>query len=186
VYKRQELERTSSLSGFLRQKSWAELRQADAGTWFSPAFAGERIPTLAETLAFLRESRLIGHLELKDPHLFPNIEAQVADLIRAHDLTDFVQVRSFYHEALHRFHAYAPEIAVSELWFDRVPTAEESHFPTVDLAYPLLLNGDGLARLHALGKKVSAWTVNDPVDGQQLVAAGLDALATDFPDRFLP
>ena len=32
-----------------------------------------------------------------------------------------VQVRAFYHEALHTIHRLAPEIPLSELWLDRLP-----------------------------------------------------------------
>src|SRR5437764_15010234 len=38
------LDRTTSGNGLAAELSWAELMKLDAGSWFAPAFAGERIP----------------------------------------------------------------------------------------------------------------------------------------------
>src|SRR5216684_4181789 len=46
------LDRTTSGRGPVMAHSLDELRQLDAGSWFSPEFAGERIPTLDEILSF--------------------------------------------------------------------------------------------------------------------------------------
>jgi glycerophosphoryl diester phosphodiesterase len=40
-----------------------------------------------------------------------------------------------------------------------------------------------LAEAKALGLKVIPWTVNKPADMERLVAAGVDGLITDYPDR---
>jgi len=45
------LERTTNGSGKVADHTLAQLRQLDAGSWFSPHFAGERISTLAEMIA---------------------------------------------------------------------------------------------------------------------------------------
>lgn len=45
------LERTSNGTGRVADHTLAQLRQLDAGLWFSPHFAGEPIPTLAEMIA---------------------------------------------------------------------------------------------------------------------------------------
>lgn len=45
------LERTTNGTGPVSDHALAELRRLDAGSWFSPHFAGEQIPTLAEMIA---------------------------------------------------------------------------------------------------------------------------------------
>jgi glycerophosphoryl diester phosphodiesterase len=42
--------RTTNGSGFVSQLTLAEIKALDAGSWFSPDFAGERVPTLREAL----------------------------------------------------------------------------------------------------------------------------------------
>ena len=45
------------------------------------------------------------------------------------------------------------------------------------------LTGDALKEAQALGLKVIPWTVNEPADMERLIAAGVDGLITDYPDR---
>lgn len=44
------VDRTTDGEGGVRTKTLAELRQLDAGSWYSPDFVGERIPTLEQVL----------------------------------------------------------------------------------------------------------------------------------------
>jgi glycerophosphoryl diester phosphodiesterase len=49
---------------------------------------------------------------------------------------------------------------------------------------PLYLDLTGaLKEAQALGLKVIPWTVNEPADMERLIAAGVDGLITDYPDR---
>ena len=56
----------------------AELRRLDAGSWFSPAYAGERIPTLEQALDVLAGTGTGLLLEVKHPGRYPGIAADVA------------------------------------------------------------------------------------------------------------
>src|SRR5688572_17841479 len=49
----------------------AEIKQLDAGSWFSPKFAGERVPTLREWVLAVGSAGML--LEAKDPQLYPGI-----------------------------------------------------------------------------------------------------------------
>lgn len=49
------LERTTNGQGLVSQHSLAEIRALDAGSWFDASFSGQRVPTLEETLAMIRE-----------------------------------------------------------------------------------------------------------------------------------
>jgi glycerophosphoryl diester phosphodiesterase len=42
------LDRTTSGTGLVAATDWAQMRTLDAGSWFAPKFAGERVPTLDE------------------------------------------------------------------------------------------------------------------------------------------
>jgi glycerophosphoryl diester phosphodiesterase len=43
----------------------SEIKQLDAGSWFSTSFAGEKVPTLFELLAYLKGHNIGLHLEMK-------------------------------------------------------------------------------------------------------------------------
>ncbi len=57
------LDRTTSGHGPIHGLALAELRELDAGSWFGPQFAGERIPTLEEILRFACESDVVFYLD---------------------------------------------------------------------------------------------------------------------------
>jgi glycerophosphoryl diester phosphodiesterase len=132
----------------------------------------------------LKGTELLIFLELKDPWLFPGFEAETVALIREYGLVDRVQVRSFYHPALHTLYSQSPDIAISELWFEHLPTDDEVNFKTIN-AESILYTPENIAQIHRRGQQATAWTVNDLEEARALMAAGIDGLTTDFPDRLL-
>ena len=111
-----ELHRTTDGDGLVGQKTLAELKTLDAGVRFAPEFAGQRIPTLGEVLAWAR-GKCVLDVEIKGgPWPYDGIEARVVDLIRRHEMVDQTIVISFHHPIVARVKALAPEIATGTLW----------------------------------------------------------------------
>lgn len=161
--------------------TYAELRRLDAGAWFAAAFAGERIPTLAELVELTdRPPGLL--LELKDPHRYPGIEARVADTIAGAGRT--VAVQSFDHAAMARFRALAPDATVGLLDEDRPSTstldaaARCAQLYTTDVA---VMDAALAAAIRARGMSPGVYTVDDPDLMRRTLALGLDRIITDHP-----
>src|SRR5918912_617430 len=69
------LERTTNGAGLVKDHDLAELRRLDAGAWFGPEFAGQRLPTLDEALAWAVRRGLVLDVELKNgPVFYPGLE----------------------------------------------------------------------------------------------------------------
>jgi glycerophosphoryl diester phosphodiesterase len=184
VFHDDDLERVTDGQGPVYERTLAELKALDAGFKFDTRFRGERIPTLEEAFDALRTTDLLLFIELKDPWRFPGMEQAVADLIRRYDLVERAQVRSFYHASLHTFFRVAPEIPLSALWYKRLPEDDEVTFKVIDVLYTLVPPGN-IAHIHDRGQLVTAWTVDDLDDARRLMAAGIDGLCTNYPDRLL-
>lgn len=182
VFHDENVARTTDGSGLVETLSLETIKTLDAGRRFAPRFEGERIPTLREAFEFLRQTRLLLFIELKEPWRYPGIEAELVRLLREYDLVERVQVRSFYHDALHTIYHLDPEIALSGLWLDRLPSDEEVTFKTIN-AYYQLYTPENLAHIHRRGQMATAWVVNDVGAARPLIAAGIDGLTTDYPDR---
>ncbi|MGM0420972.1 MAG: glycerophosphodiester phosphodiesterase [Bacillota bacterium] len=60
----EELDRTTDGSGLIGEHTAAEIKNLDAGSWFSQEFAGEKIPTLAEVIDLI-QGRAIINVEIK-------------------------------------------------------------------------------------------------------------------------
>lgn len=96
------LERTTNGHGAVAELTLAELRQLDAGAWFSPVFAGERIPTLAEMIALCQQYGAQLYIENKsaDPD-------RIIALLEAMGFAD----RCFHWSADPELHARMREIS---------------------------------------------------------------------------
>ncbi|MBN2305517.1 MAG: glycerophosphodiester phosphodiesterase [Anaerolineae bacterium] len=179
-----EVDRTTDGSGRVWDLTLAQIKALDAGGWFDARFRGERVPTLREVFGLLRDTDLLLFVELKDPWRFEGIEADVIALIREYGLVERAQLRSFYHAALHTAYRVDPGIALSELWFDRLPADNEITLKTVN-ALHALYTPEHIQRLHDRGIQVTAWTVDEVDEARRLIEAGIDGLTTNFPDRLL-
>ncbi|HET8959854.1 glycerophosphodiester phosphodiesterase family protein, partial [Nocardioides sp.] len=99
----------------------AEIRQLDAGAWFAPEFAGERVPTLAEWVnAVGQQAGML--LEPKAPELYPGIEADLDKELRSLPAfnralkADRVVVQGFNHAWLRAYKDRAPDVPVGLLY----------------------------------------------------------------------
>lgn len=80
------LERTTNGKGFVRNQPFDKLRKLDAGSWFSPEFKGEILPSLDEVLTFCAGKILVNVKIKPEAHEEPmpedGIEIQVLDKVR--------------------------------------------------------------------------------------------------------
>nr|MCU0514644.1 glycerophosphodiester phosphodiesterase [Anaerolineae bacterium] len=89
------VDHTTDGRGLVTALTLAELKALDAGSWFSPAFAGTRIPTLDEVFAAVGQ-RLYINVEIKAAHEDSDgVEQVVADCIVRHAMQRRVLVSSF-------------------------------------------------------------------------------------------
>ena len=107
----------------------AEIKQLDAGGWFAPEFAGERVPTLTEWVNSVgRQAGML--LEPKSPELYPGIESDLDKKLRS--LPAFnsglkagqVVVQCFNHTWLRDYKNLASDVPVG-LLFTGKPTESE-------------------------------------------------------------
>lgn len=179
-----DVDRVSDGRGRLADMTLDEVKALDVGSWFGAAFRGERIPTLRETFDLLRGTDLLLMIELKAPWRYGGMEAEVAALVREYGLVERTQVRSFYHAALHEMFRVAPEIALSELWWERIPSDDEVTYKTINCLYALY-TPENVAQIHRRGQQATAWTVDDLDVARRLQAMGVDGLTTNVPGRLL-
>ncbi len=185
------VDRTSSGNGSLGELTGAEIGALDAGAWFDPRFAGERIPTLAETIAALGELGLSANVEIKQHKHHKSLDQLVravqADISKRAANTQ-IMISSFDPEALKAMHALEPELEMAMLW-GRPPEdwAEQlAAIPatTIHMHFKALSIGL-LEETTKRGIKVRAWTCNDPVQLVSFWGAGLSGVITDNPKVFL-
>lgn len=183
------LERTSNGSGWLVEHTREELRALDFGSWFSPQFAGEKIPTLREVLQWAAPTRLIVNVEIKNgPVIYEGIEEKVSALIRECRMVERVIVSSFYHPSLLKMKQLDPMIKTGLLYASRpVDPWLQLRVTDTDNLHPLWHYVDAAwasgTRPH--GAKIFTWTINELRDWEHIKNMGVDGIMTDYPDRFV-
>jgi glycerophosphoryl diester phosphodiesterase len=181
------VDKTTDHQGKVSDFALSEIKEMDAGAWFGPEFAGERIPTLDELIDAVGH-RLLLNLELKTAAVKANgLEEAVAVIIRQSDLYDRIIVSSFNPLALRRLHRLDPRIDLGLLYALNMPhylrnawarhlidcQAMHPHYEMVDERYMRW------AREH--GYRVNVWTVDDPDVMHRLIALGVDVVITNTP-----
>ena len=179
------LDRTTNGTGPVADQTLAALQTLDAGTWFGKAFAGARIPTLAEVL-IRYQGRAHLHIELKGHTA--HLPQRTVDLVRAHDMVQHVTFTSFQHTHLQTMRAYAPELPTG--WLvgeisDAVIAQAHALGCTQLCPHAPLVTPEVVQRLHAEGFRVRAWGVANEALMRQVVEAGADGMTVNFPDKLL-
>jgi glycerophosphoryl diester phosphodiesterase len=179
------LDRTTSGTGAVRRRTLAQIAALDAGSWFDPAFAGTRVPTLDQVLAAIE---LRVNIELKargDDGLAPTVLGVVAGA----GALRRVVFSSFEPASLRRLRALSAEAELGVLWAGRAVGRALALADSVGATSVHLRKGAAtaaaIARARAAGLGVRVWTVNAAEDFARLAAAGADGVFTDYPERFL-
>ena len=180
-----DLHRTTDGQGSVGEKTLPELKTLDAGVRFGPEFAGQRIPTLGEVLAWAR-GRCAIDVEIKgSPWPYLGIEERVVDLIRRHEMTDQTIVISFDHPTVARVKALAPEIATGTLWscrpMDPVAVARGAGANAIMPQWSYC-DAETVERAHAAGLSVHPWSPSDPGVVKALIGLGVDSICSNHPD----
>lgn len=191
VFHDETLDRTTDGHGDVGIYSYTYLQTLDAGAWFAPWFAGERIPTLDEVMVFLRETGMGANVEIKP---LPNQDEQTVlnavEVIQRHFPQPHPSIlfSSFSVEALRVLRAKLPECYLGLLMHEWLPDWEKIS-DSLDCV-SLHLNHEILTRESALriknkDKLLLCYTVNDPDRARELYSWGVDAVFSDKPDEIM-
>lgn len=183
-----DLERTTDGRGMVGGATLAELKTLDVGVHFGPEFAGQRIPTLGEVLAWAR-GKCVMDVEIKGgPWPYVGLEERVVELIRRHEMVDQTIVISFDHPTVARVKALAPEIAAGTLWscrpIDPVAVAREAGADAI-LPFWAYCDPETVERAHAAGLSVHPWATSEPEIIEHLIGLGVDSICSNHPDRVI-
>jgi len=185
------LSRTTNGAGPLRRRTFAQLRALDAGGWFSPKFAGERIPSFEEALRRLKGRIGRIYAEVKGYRELEDLDRMVR-LAREADALDDVVFISLNWTVLDRMRGRRPDLAIGYI-VDEVGEVDEAihrahgdAHALLDLRADLVLGDPALAdRLGREGIETAVWTVNDATEAARLYDLGVHRLTTNEVEALL-
>jgi glycerophosphoryl diester phosphodiesterase len=190
----QRVDRTTNGRGDVGKLSLEEMQALDAGSHFSPQFAGEKIPTLAEVFEEVG-TKIFINVELTN-YASPGdgLSERVAELVRRHAMQERVMFSSFHPLNLIRMRRLLPSVPSGLLaqqgthgrwargFIGRLVTPGNIHpyFDDVDQAFV-----QSQKTTNHPARRIHVWTVNDPQDMRRLFDLGVDGIFTDYPDLAL-
>ncbi len=119
------LDRTTNGSGAVHHHTMEQLEQLDAGSWFAPEFAGQRILRLSEALDLLLPHCYLN-IEIKPPAIpdhFPLKVQRAAELVQQRQAFPFVLFSSFHYPSLQWLTTHFPEAQTAPIRFPKDRTA---------------------------------------------------------------
>ena len=194
---------TELCTGPVRERTLAEIRECDVGSWFNerfperadPSFEGLRVVTLEELFQRYGD-RVRWYPETKEPDDNPGMEEALVELIHRHGLRDSavergqVLIQSFDPESLRRLRGLDPELPLVQL-LPRQALDDRTAADVLDVVAGYaqgvgpnhtLVDAEFMAAARERGLFVHPWTVNDAGIMDRLLELEVDGIFTDFPD----
>jgi len=183
------LKRITGCDGLVAETSFDDLRTLDAGSRYSAACAGEKIPTLVEALAVLEIHQLGAVVEIK-PTEGRGVETGIRVSKAVRDLWPGTLARpiisSFNEDSLAQARDHAPEIPRAlnlyknlDDWQDKLVTYDCVALHCLDT----LVDKAVVAAITGAGYDLRCFTVNDSDRARELRSWGVCSVFTDVPDR---
>ena len=177
--------------GNLEDYTLDQLKKLDAGSWFSPEFAGEQIPTLEEVLQFAA-GKVALNIEIKTEavtdSVMGGVEEKSLTLVKKYGMENYVLFSSFDYRAVAHLKQLDPSIPAALLYDahqsnKRLPSQLVSYYNADAFnCHYSELNRKRLRdiRLHEI--PVFVYTVNQKRRMKKLVTLGVTGIFSDKPD----
>ena len=180
------LDNKTDVRGSATQYTWAELKEADAGSWFSTRYQGERLVSLSEFLYYFGRKELIFAIELKAPFIAEETK-EVIKLIDEYGVRDKVTITSFIFENLVATREVDKNIKTGYLLRERIGQSNIERVKSIGAVQicpsaSLLSPGDVVLAKES-GLEVRAWGIKNTELMQHALTCGVDGMTIDFPDK---
>jgi glycerophosphoryl diester phosphodiesterase len=174
------LERTTNGEGKLHEWSLAELHTLDAG-------GGERVPTLDDVFDSIGPDLLVNVEVTNYTTRNDGLEAAVVEVVRRHKIAERIIFSSFNPWSVRKLAALASDIPRAILYSPDMPIYLRdvwlSPFVSHQFRHPehSMVTPPYVEYLHKQGRRVNAWTVNEPDEIKRMAACGVAGIIGDSP-----
>jgi glycerophosphoryl diester phosphodiesterase len=175
--------RTTNGSGNISEMTLSELRDLDAGSWFSEDYKGEKIPLLSEALECTKD-RCTLMIELKAD----NIESQVIDIVNSMGMQEQVCLGSFIKDIGIRIKklsdipfmqiiSYKSELSEQEM-IDLMNLLKSQNAKYLSINYQPVTQ-ELIDRTHDSGFGISVWTIDDKDEILRMAGMNVDVITSN-------
>ncbi|HLR40151.1 MAG TPA: glycerophosphodiester phosphodiesterase [Virgibacillus sp.] len=183
----ERVKRTTNGTGYIKDLTWSQVKQLDAGSWFSKKFTGTGIISLDEFLQWIQFKPLYLNIELKNNRIaYKHIESIVYERVAHYQLLDRTILSTFNQNSVQRMKSFQNKIDVAFLTSKHnknlVTCAQELGVHALHIKYRLL-KPRLLEACRQENIAVRVYTVNKKAHMMRCFAKGCDGFFTDVPDK---
>ena len=181
------VDRTTNGTGEVVNMTLAEIRKLDAGSWFDPRFAGEKVPTLEEVFQLIHErQRTPVTIGLNMKVISPGIEQNIVQFVEKYDLLDQLFAFGQPIDSTRRFKEANPKLRTTTQHIREIEQFDaDLRDPMADDLWVVFVpDAKVVAQARQLGKRV--WislhiAENQPDTWDKARASKVDGICTDWP-----
>ena len=181
-----KVDRTTNGKGYVMNKSLADLKKLDVGSWFGNEYTDEKIATLEEVIECLPNNILLN-IEIKSFMLdIRDISKFVVDIVKKYEIQERVIISSFDHKLLKKVRELDENIRIGMLFYGKLLDIEK--YPPLKYLKPYsihlsseYLDKEDLEKLKKLPYKIYSYTINDEKLAKIFGEYGLNGYFTDYP-----
>jgi glycerophosphoryl diester phosphodiesterase len=175
-----DLMRLTGRPTVIGRTSYADLKNIDVGTSFSPEFAGEGIPTLTRVIEAAH-----GHIQLNvDIKDYAGkgrlLVSKVLDILDDHGMRDHSILMSVKYKDVKTVRELDPDAVVGFTPAAALGDISKLNVDFLAVSSSLATN-HLIAAAHAQNKEVHVWTLDSPVDMSMMIDRGVDNIITNDP-----
>lgn len=176
------LKRTAGVDKNIWETKYSELKGLDVGSWFSNKYKNEPVPTLQEIIDLVK-GKMKLNIELKTNGHEKKLAERTLKVVLDNNFLDQVIFTSFKFDEIRTIRRLNKKAKVGYL-FGKLPQDVDVFKEDVDLlsANYKTVNEEFMKKARNSGKEVVVWTVNKPADMKRMIALGVDAIITNYPD----
>jgi glycerophosphoryl diester phosphodiesterase len=176
------LDRTTNGTGSISSRDYhGYIDGLDAGSWFSPQFAGEKVPTMAESIDVIRAHGMTPLVERK-----AGTPAQYVNELTSLGVIDESVIIAFdfnFLAAVRQLHSGVKLgwLGSGNITPSLINNVLEAGIDFLDWSDGAAINAAAVDMVHNAGLELHVWTVNNLTRMQELINLGVDGITTDTP-----
>jgi glycerophosphoryl diester phosphodiesterase len=190
------VDRTTNGEGLVRDLPWKKIKTFDAGAWYGSEFSHQYVPSLNDVISRFKHRKTTRHhalgvvIELKTVKgSGGSLADAVVAILHKEQFAERSIVISFDAVALQEVHAAGKRIPTGYLYSEE-KEKEESPIDRAKAigAHAILprktaVSSRLVTQAHKADLAVATWTANTKNEMKRMLACGVDAMATNYPDR---
>lgn len=180
-----KLDRTTTGTGYIKDHTLDELLEFDAGVKYDEKYKGEKILCIKSALELVKKYNVKLYIEIKDNEVdYKDIETEVLDRVNKVGVEDKVVISSYNVETLRHIKEHNAQIQTALLSKEVTFDLRQYQYADMLSCDHTQLTKETVDAIHSIGRKVTAWVVDDKAAMKKMTEMGVDAVITNYPDEF--